>query len=93
MTLTLATAISAFGVAAKQKLASIAVAGEPEDQLRAPFEQLLADMAELAGIPKKQVSAIGESSLSVLKTRPDYAVTVHAALVGFRGAESTGQGW
>ena len=91
-TLTLASAISAFGAAAKQKLASIAVAGEPEDQLRAPFEQLLADMAELAGIPGKQVSAIGESSLSVLKTRPDYAVTVHTALVGFVELKAPGKG-
>ena len=92
MTLTLASAISAFGAAAKQKLASIAVAGEPEDQLRAPFEQLLADMAELAGIPRKQVSAIGESALSVLKTRPDYAVTVHTALVGFVELKAPGKG-
>ena len=91
-TLTLASAISAFGAAAKQKLASIAVAGEPEDQLRAPFEQLLADMAELAGIPRKKVSAIGESALSVLKTRPDYAVTVHAALVGFVELKAPGKG-
>ena len=92
MTLTLASAISAFGAAAKRKLASIAVAGEPEDQLRAPFEQLLADMAELAGIPRKQVSAIGESALSVLKTRPDYAVTVHTALVGFVELKAPGKG-
>ena len=92
MTLTLASAISAFGAAAKQKLASLAVAGEPEDQLRAPFEQLLADMAELAGIPRKQVSAIGESALSVLKTRPDYAVTVHTALVGFVELKAPGKG-
>ena len=92
MTLTLASAISAFGTAAKQKLASIAVAGEPEDQLRAPFEQLLADMAELAGIPRKQVSAIGESALSVLNTRPDYAVTVHTALVGFVELKAPGKG-
>ena len=91
-TLTLASAISAFGAAAKHKLASIAVAGEPEDQLRAPFEQLLADMAELAGIPRKQVSAIGESALSVLKTRPDYAVTVRTALVGFVELKAPGKG-
>ena len=91
-TLTLASAMSVFGAAAKQKLASIAVAGEPEDQLRAPFEQLLADMAELAGIPRKQVSAIGESALSVLKTRPDYAVTVHTALVGFVELKAPGKG-
>ena len=92
MILTLASAISAFGAAAKQKLASIAVTGEPEDQLRAPFEQLLADMAELAGIPRKHVSAIGESALSVLKTQPDYAVTVHTALVGFVELKAPGKG-
>ncbi len=40
-------------------------------------------MAELANIPRAEVTAVGESSLSELKTRPDYAITVHRALVGF----------
>ena len=83
MRLTLESAISKFGAAAKQKLANIAAAGEPEDQLRAPFEHLLTDMAELVGIPRTKITAVGESSLRDLKTRPDYAVTVHNALVGF----------
>jgi hypothetical protein len=46
---TLASAISAFGVAAKAKLGNPAVSGEPEDQLRAPLEHLMADLAELCG--------------------------------------------
>ena len=78
----LSTIISKFGRAAKTKLVNPSATGEPEDQLRAPFETLLAEMAELVNIPRSKVVAIGESSLSDLKTRPDYAVTVHAALVG-----------
>ena len=89
---TIHSAISTFGATAKQKLANLAATGEPEDQLRAPFEQLLADMAELAGIPRTKVSAVGESSLSSLKTRPDYAVTVHNALVGFVELKAPGKG-
>jgi hypothetical protein len=50
---------------------SIAAAGEPEDQLRAPFEQLLLDIAQLARIPRSKVVAVGESTRNDLKTRPD----------------------
>jgi len=89
---TVASAISAFGAMAKQKLANAAASGEPEDQLRAPFETLLADMAEFANIPRAKVTAVGESSLSELKTRPDYAVTVHHALVGFVELKAPGKG-
>ena len=89
---TTASAIAAFGAAAKQKLANLAASGEPEDQLRAPFEQLLGDMAELANIPRAKVTAVGESSLSELKTRPDYAITVHHALVGFVELKAPGKG-
>lgn len=42
-------AISAFGAAATAKLTNPAVQGEPEDQIRAPLERLLADLAEMAG--------------------------------------------
>lgn len=73
---TFADAVSKFGQLAKSKLASAAVRGEPEDQLRAPVEQLLDDMAALCGLPAKSVVAVGETSLSDQRTRPDYAVTV-----------------
>ncbi len=92
MKLTVHSAISSFGAAAKKKLANVAATGGPEDQLRAPFEQLLADMTELASIPRTQVAAVGESSLGELRTRPDYAVTVHNALVGFVELKAPGKG-
>jgi hypothetical protein len=92
MKLTLTSAIAAFGAHAKEKLANPAATGQPEDQLRAPFEQLLADLAELCGIPKTAIAAVGESSVNDLKTRPDYAVTVHNALVGFIELKAPGKG-
>lgn len=92
MTLTLESAAAAFGTSVKSKLANPGARGEPEDQLRAPFEQLLTDLAELCSLPKAAVSAVGESSISDLKTRPDYAVTVHKGLVGFIELKAPGKG-
>ena len=92
MRTTIDSAVSTFGAAAKRKLANLAVTGEPEDQLRAPFERLLGDMAALAGIPQAQLSIVGETSLSDLKTRPDYAITVQKALVGFVELKAPGKG-
>jgi hypothetical protein len=92
MTGKLSPAISSFGRAARTKLANPSATGGPEDQLRAPFESLLADIAELAGIPRAQVVAVGESAVSDLKTRPDYAITVHGALVGHVELKAPGKG-
>ena len=82
--------IANFGVAAKEKLSNPATTGQPEDQLRAPFERLLSDLAALVGV--FAVTPVGESSLSDLKTRPDYAVTVGNALVGFVEMKAPGKG-
>ena len=79
----LATAIGRFGAEAKAKLSNPSAVGEPEDQLRAPLETLFADLAELCGFKREWLAAVGESALSALKTRPDYAVTLRSALVGF----------
>lgn len=92
MKLTIASAVSGFGTTAKLKLTNPGAIGEPEDQLRAPFEQLLGDLAELAGISRTRLVAVGESSLSDLKTRPDYAVTLDGALVGFVELKAPGKG-
>jgi hypothetical protein len=92
MKLTINSAIAAFGARAKEKLSNPAATGQPEDQLRAPFEHLLADLAELARLPKSAVAAVGESSIGDLKTRPDYAITVHSALVGFVELKAPGKG-
>ena len=82
--------IANFGVAVKEKLSNPAATGQPEDQLRAPFERLLSDLAALVGV--FAVTPVGESSLSALKTRPDYAVTVGNALVGFVEMKAPGKG-
>jgi hypothetical protein len=92
MKLSLDAAVSKFGAAVKAKLTNVAASGEPEDQLRAPFETLASDLAELSGLERKVVSIVGESALSDLKTRPDYAVTVRNALVGFVEIKAPGKG-
>jgi hypothetical protein len=46
----IADAVSRFGKAATAKLSNPVVSGEPEDQLRAPFETLLADITALIGL-------------------------------------------
>jgi len=83
---------STFGKATKAKLSNPSAVGEPEDQLRNPLEQLIKALAELSGLPKNAVELVGESSLSNLKTRPDFAVTVHNALCGFIEVKRPGKG-
>ena len=68
---------------AKSKLSNRSASGAPEDQLRAPLEALVASLAELAGLPRGSIVAVGETSLAELKTRPDYAITRGNALIGF----------
>src|SRR2546423_1930049 len=86
------SAISTFGADAKAKLANPAVKGEPEEQLRTPLERLIVDLAEFCGFPRSEVTAVGELSLRELKTRPDYAITVRKALVGFIEVKAPGKG-
>lgn len=84
--------MSAFGRDTKAKLTAIAAHGEPEEQLRLPFEHLLGDLAELAGVRRETVIAVGETLLSDIKTRPDYAVTKGNHLVGFIELKAPGKG-
>ncbi len=90
--LDLKKAIARFGAEAKAKLANPTATGEPEDQLRAPLEGLFADLAELCGFKRDWLTAVGESSLSTLKTRPDYAITLRNVLVGFVEVKAPGKG-
>ena len=89
---TLQHAVARFGQSAKAKLNNPSAVGEPEDQLRAPFEQLLADLAAFTGCAAGAVVAVGETSLAELRTRPDYAVTLHGALAGFVEIKAPGKG-
>lgn len=89
---TLDAIVAKFGASAKQKLSNAGAVGAPEDQLRAPFEQLQADLAVYNGFLHGEVVAVGETSLSDLKIRPDYSVTVNSALVGFVELKAPGKG-
>ncbi len=89
---TLSDAVSRYGAEAKAKLANPGATGEPEDQLRAPLETLLADLTEICGLPRAAFAAVGESSIAGLKTRPDYAVTLRNVLVGFVEVKAPGKG-
>ena len=89
---TLQHAVARFGQSAKAKLNNPSAVGASEDQLRAPFEQLLADLAAFTGCAAGAVVAVGETSLAELRTRPDYAVTLHGALAGFVEIKAPGKG-
>ena len=82
-------AVGEFGTTAKAKLNE---GGQPEDQLRNPIEQLFAALALEIGLPKGALTLIGEKSLSELRTRPDFAVNVQKALIGFIEVKAPGKG-
>jgi hypothetical protein len=89
---TLADAVSAYGASVKAKLANVAISGAPEDQLRAPLEILIRDLSAIEGMSPNAVKLVGETTLEELKTRPDFAVTVGNALVGFIEIKAPGKG-
>jgi hypothetical protein len=89
---TVAIAVSNYGASVKPKVASVAIDGAPEDQLRGPLDVLIRDLAELAGLSAGSVHLVGETTLADLKTRPDFAVTVGKALVGFIEVKAPGKG-
>ena len=64
-------------------------AGEPEDQLRAPLETLLANMGRAFGV---SVIAKGESRLPNRQGKPDYAVVVNGLLAGYVELKAPGAG-
>ena len=90
--MTLNESISRFGRDAKSKLSNPAASGAPEDQLRAPLERLVPKLAELTGLSSDAIVMVGETSLPDLKTRPDYAVSLRNALIGFIEVKAPGKG-
>lgn len=85
-------AISAFGAAAKATLDNPAIAGEPEDQLRTPLVALVKAIATLTGLAAHNTELVGETKLSDLMIRPDFAVTRKGALIGFIEVKAPGKG-
>lgn len=89
---TLGSIVSAFGQAATAKLSNPAIAGSPEDQLRGPLEALIKALSGLAGLPPGAIEPVGEVRMADIRTRPDYAVTRHNALIGFIEVKAPGKG-
>jgi hypothetical protein len=81
-------AISAFGDEVTRRFRT--GAGEPEDLLRGPFEQLMYNAAEMLGVA--EVIMAGEHHLTEERVRPDYAVHVRGVLVGFTEVKAPGKG-
>lgn len=79
----LASAVSAFGAAAKATLSNAAIVGEPEEQLRTPLVGLVKALAPLTGLAGHDTQLVGETRLSELMIRPDFAVTRKGVLIGF----------
>lgn len=79
--------ISDFGRAVTRKL--LTGHGSREDHLRGPFEKMLAAIAASVGLP---VTTIGETRLPDFSLRPDYAVDVAGARVGYVELKKPGHG-
>ena len=88
----LAAAISNFGASAKATLSNVAISGQPEDQLRTPLVALVKALATLTGIAGQDTELVGETRLSDLMIRPDFAVTRKGALIGFIEVKAPGKG-
>lgn len=88
----LASAVSAFGAEVKAKLSNPAATGQPEDQLRAPMETLIKNLAEASGRAAGLTQLVGETKHAETGSRPDYSVTVNHALTGFMELKAPGKG-
>jgi len=88
----LAEAVSAFGAAAKASLSNPAISGEPEDQLRTPLVNFVRALSALSTLAGQDIQLVGETRLSDLMIRPDFAVTRKGALIGFIEVKAPGKG-
>jgi Type ISP C-terminal specificity domain/N-6 DNA Methylase len=81
-------ALAVFAETVRAKFQALA-RGEPEDQIRGPFETLLETAGRAVG---HQVIAKGESLLEGGLGKPDYAVVVDDALSGYAELKAPGVG-
>ena len=81
-------ALESFAQAVRAKM-SQPTRGEPEDQLRGPFENLMADAAHVLGW---NVVCTGEARLPDRLGRPDYAVHLNKLLAGYVELKAPGVG-
>ena len=84
----LLAAVRAFADAVAEKSA-VPLAAGAEEQLRGPFENLLATVAAEFGI---RATCAGEPSLPDRLGRPDFAVSCNGALAGYAELKAPGKG-
>ncbi|HEY5485122.1 MAG TPA: type ISP restriction/modification enzyme [Candidatus Cryosericum sp.] len=88
METTIQKALQDFAEAVTAKMTQL-TPGEPEDQLRGPFENF---MAAAAGVLKWKVVCTGETPLADHLGRPDYAVHLGGLLSGYAELKAPGMG-
>ena len=84
----LLAALREFATAVAQKT-NVLLAGDPEDQLRAPFERFMARVGEVFGW---SLTTTGETLLPDRLGKPDYAVYRENLLTGFVELKAPGTG-
>lgn len=84
---TIDVVIAEFGREVTRKLRS--GQGSTEDHLRGPFERMLSAIANSLGLT---ITTIGETRLPDLSIRPDYAIDVAGARVGYVELKKPGHG-
>lgn len=80
----IAQLVETFGKETKEKLAG---AGEPEEALRVPIEHLITAIGKFGG---KKTVLDGEAHLTEISSRPDFAVRVNGAVVGYIEVKKAG---
>ncbi len=86
--MTIHQALQTFAAAVTAKTTQL-TAGEPEDQLRGPFESFMAEVARALGW---SVVCTGETPLPGRLGRPDYAVHLNGLLAGYVELKAPGVG-
>jgi len=85
---TIHQALQSFATAVTAKMSQL-TPGEPEDQLRAPFENFMAGVAQALG---RKVVCKGETPLPGRLGRPDYAIHLNGLLAGYVELKAPGVG-
>jgi predicted helicase len=86
--ITIQQALQKFAESVTAKMTQVTL-GEPEDQLRGPFENLMADVAQVLGW---NVVCTGEAPLPDRLGRPDYAIHINKLLAGYVELKAPGTG-
>jgi hypothetical protein len=86
--ITILDALRTFAAAVTAKMTQI-TAGEPEDQLRGPFENLMASVAAVLGW---NVVCTGQTHLCDSLGCPDYAIHLNKLLAGYVELKAPGTG-